>query len=178
MAAGVYLDDRTIFNNAIRQFCGGNLCEGVCLSMGALPNYIYPTGESQESSRDQIHARMGLSGLVLQAKIAFNQGIDLFAFQDSRLLLGASYNAKYQLGHPVDSQTFISDQSRGRVDECSQFYEIMADHYRADEALRKLFNRAAKQTLRAPNNLRSDQQTLPHWQGMLFNQRVNQEGIL
>jgi hypothetical protein len=128
MSMAVYLDDKNMFNEALRQFSRGDVVPGK-LSMGALPNYVYTTGESQESNRDQIHASMGLEGLSLSSKIAYNQGLDLFKMYDHRLLKGAIYSLKYNfLKESVPSETFISDKARGAVKK--PVFDILANYYR------------------------------------------------
>lgn len=129
MAAAVYLEDVNLFNNALTQLYLGNLQGGNTASMGSLPNYIYASGESQETSRDTIHSRMGLSGLAYQAEVAWNQGINLFSAYNDRLLNGAKYNATYLVGNDVESETFISDKSRGISDISSMVFEIVSNHY-------------------------------------------------
>lgn len=127
MAIGIYLDDADIFNRAIRQYYTGDVIPGT-LSMGSLPSYIYPTGESQESNRDQGHAGMGMTGLGKSCEIAWNQGIDLFSAYNDRLLLGANYNATYNvLKESVPSETFISDKNRGGLGHPT--FDILYNHY-------------------------------------------------
>lgn len=129
LAIGVYLDDRRIFNRALNQYFRGDNVTNT-LSMGALPNYIYPTGESQESNRDQGHAGMGLEGFGYTAEIAWNQGLDVFDAYDSRLLTGALYYARYNIdlsADAVESETFISDKARGSVQ--TPVFEILSNHY-------------------------------------------------
>lgn len=129
MAFGVYLDDHEIFNEALRQFYRGDVVPGSA-SMGSLANYIYPTGESQESSRDVGHWGMGLEGLGYSAEISLNQGLDIFGAYDSRLLNGANYFGTYNLsntGLPVASETFVSDRGRGTVS--TPLFEILANYY-------------------------------------------------
>ncbi len=127
MAAAVYLDDVDMFNMCLRQFYIGDYCKGNTASMGSLPNYIYPTGEAQETSRDQTHVQMGLTGLSHQCNIAWNQGLDLFTAYDNRLLKGVLYHGKYNMGEDVDSDTFASDKGRGVSAAC---FEIVYQHYK------------------------------------------------
>ncbi|MCO7124683.1 alginate lyase family protein [Sporolactobacillus shoreicorticis] len=129
MAAGVYLNDTDLFNTALRQFYRGDAVDETYPSMGSLPNYIYASGESQESSRDEAHAQLGLNGLAFQSDIAWNQGINIYDAYDSRLLKGVLYNATYNLGERVPSETFISDLSRGVSNDGSPFLEIVYNHY-------------------------------------------------
>lgn len=128
MTAAIYLNDVDLYNQALKNFYIGNASTDQ-LSMGALPNYIYPTGESQESSRDQAHVQLGINGLALQAQISWNQGLDLFSAYNNRLLKGVDYVAKYNLGENVDSDTFVSDKSRGKSNDATPAFEIIANHY-------------------------------------------------
>ena len=133
MAAAVYLDDTELFNEALVQRQLGNIQGGATASMGSLPNYVYESGEGQESSRDQTHARMGISGLAYQSEIAWNQGIDLYGDYGNRLLAGASYTARYLNGEDVNSKTFISDKGRTSSDIASMVFEILANHYGTED---------------------------------------------
>lgn len=127
MAAAVYLEDADLLNDCLTQYYIGNVCGGNTASTGALPNYIYPTGEAQESSRDQVHEEMGLTGLSYQCSIAWNQGLNLFEAYDSRLLKGVVYHSRYNLMEEVESETFISDKSRGAA---AGTFEILYQHYK------------------------------------------------
>lgn len=126
MAIGIYENNHHIFNQALEQFYRGDVAPGTA-SMGALPNYIYPTGECQESSRDQGHVSLGQTGLAWAARIASSQGVDVFSAYDDRLLTGVAYSTTYNLGMPVVSQTFISDGSRGHY--ASAILEVLSNHY-------------------------------------------------
>jgi len=125
LAIGVYLDDHAIFNRALEQFYRGDVVPGT-LSMGSLPAYIYPTGESQESNRDQGHAGLGLQGFAETSEISWNQGIDVFGAYGHRLLAAARYYGRYALGAAVPSETFISDKGRGAVS--TPLFEVLANH--------------------------------------------------
>lgn len=127
MSAAVYFEDVDLFNDCLTQYYIGNLCGGNTASTGSLANYIYPTGEAQESSRDQVHQEMGLTGLSYQCNIAWNQGLDLFEAYDSRLLKGLVYHSKYNLMEEVESETFISDKSRGAA---AATFEVVYQHYK------------------------------------------------
>ena len=129
MAAAVYLEDVDLFNDALTQMYLGNLQGGNVASMGSLPNYIYASGESQESSRDAGHSRMGIEGLAYQAEVAWNQGINLYHAYNNRLLTGALYNATYLVGNDVESKTFISDKGRLVSGISSIGFEVISNHY-------------------------------------------------
>jgi hypothetical protein len=62
-----------------------------------ISNYVYETGQCQESSRDQAHSLGGVGTLCTMAEIAWNQGDDLYGHLDNRLLLGLSFWYRYNL---------------------------------------------------------------------------------
>ena len=155
MAIGVYLDDQRIFNQALNQYYRGDNVANT-LSMGTLPSYIYRTGESQESNRDQGHAGMGLEGFGYTSEIALNQGIDVFGAYGSRLLTGALYYARYnttEAADAVESETFISDKLRGAISK--PVFEILANYYashgQASPKERALLNKALDEKYRPKN---------------------------
>lgn len=76
---------------------------------------------------------IGLVGAF--AQMALNQGIDLFAYDDNRILQGAEYAAKYNLGNEVQYTTYvnsdvtqdvISEQGRGNI---RPIWELIYNHY-------------------------------------------------
>jgi len=62
-----------------------------------LQYYFYPNGQCQESSRDQGHVMAGLHKFIEFAEIAWNQGDDIYALHDKRLLKGIEFNVRYNL---------------------------------------------------------------------------------
>jgi hypothetical protein len=96
IAIGVYLDDRTIYDQAVTYFFSGQ-------GNGAPQYYVNPvTGQTWESGRDQGHAQGGLSRLVETAHIAHNQGNEtLYAWGNNGLLRAVEYIASYNLGNDV-----------------------------------------------------------------------------
>jgi hypothetical protein len=69
------------------------------------------------------------------AQMAYNQGINLFAYDDYRILKGAEYAAKYNLGNDVQyttytnsdvTQTVISESGRGNIRPA---WELIYNHY-------------------------------------------------
>lgn len=130
LAMGVYLDDRDMFNRAVRYFLAGK-------GNGAITKYFNESGQCQESGRDQAHTQMGLGYLGCAAEIAWKQGLDLYGAADNRLLKGYEYTAKYNLGHDVPYEPYrsvegryhymtISPKARGRF---SCIYERVYNHY-------------------------------------------------
>ncbi|WP_027089120.1 alginate lyase family protein [Thomasclavelia saccharogumia] len=171
MAAAVYLEDVDLFNDALRQMYLGNLQGGNTASMGSLPNYVYATGESQETSRDATHSRMGISGLAYQAEVAWNQGINLYSAYNDRLLVGAKYNAAYLLGDNVDSKTFVSDKNRLNSDISSMVFEIVSNHYlnQVDENQDvSILTKAAEQRLRTGGTKNEAKTNAMYYGAMIF----------
>ncbi len=101
LAVGVLTDDRAKFDEAVDYFKNG-LGTG---QIDRLVNHVYPgnpaLGQCQESGRDQGHATLVVALAGAFAKIAYDQGEDLFAFKENKLLALAEYTAKYNLGEEV-----------------------------------------------------------------------------
>lgn len=119
LCIGVFCDDRTIFDRAVNHYLRGP-------GNGGITKYIYPSGQCQETTRDQNHTQMGLREFSLACRVAWNQGVDLYAAADNRLALGFEYTAKYLLGEDVFSYGPVSPQGRGRL---SDIYESAYQHY-------------------------------------------------
>ena len=94
MACAIYLNDSTIYQNAIDYFMNAN-------DNGALPRYVSETGQCQETGRDQSHAQLGLEAQCDICEMAWQQGDDLWGAYDNRLMKGIEYTAKYNLGYDV-----------------------------------------------------------------------------
>jgi hypothetical protein len=62
-----------------------------------MTNYIYSNGQCQESSRDQGHVLFAMGLIGSMAEMAWNQGDDLYSFEDSRFLLGLEFSLKYNV---------------------------------------------------------------------------------
>ena len=60
-------------------------------------NYIFENGQSQESSRDQVHALAGVSTINNMSEMAWNQGDDLYGELNNRPLLGMEFMSHYNL---------------------------------------------------------------------------------
>ncbi|MGI9243019.1 MAG: GDSL-type esterase/lipase family protein [Verrucomicrobiales bacterium] len=153
MAMGVFLDDQAMFDRAKDYFLRG---EG----NGAVGNYFKPSGQCQESGRDQGHTQMGLDYLACAAEIGWSQGVDLYGALDNRLLSGFEYTAKYNLGFDVPYEPFrsidgryhykkISDDARGRL---RPMYEKVLNHYVNRKGVEAPFTRQAVMKLREGAN--------------------------
>jgi hypothetical protein len=131
MAMGVFLNDRAMFDRAVDYYRNGS-------GNGRLTHYIInETGQCQESGRDQQHVQLGIAHLAEAAEIGWNQGLDLYAADDNRLLKGFEYTAKYCLGEDVPFVRYkdktgkydwlaISEQGRDRL---RPIYEMVYNHY-------------------------------------------------
>jgi hypothetical protein len=134
LAIGVLCDDRDIYNEAVNYFKygAGNGC------IGRAVWYVHPDGlgQWQESGRDQGHNTLGIGLMGAFCEMAWNQGNDLYGYDDNRFLKGAEYVAKYNLGNPVlykpytnclgVNQPVISEASRGAT---RPIWEMVYNHY-------------------------------------------------
>lgn len=66
---------------------------------GVLKHYIWENGQSQESSRDQDHAILGVGVCAQIAEIAWNQGDDVYGLESDRILKGYEYAARYNVSY-------------------------------------------------------------------------------
>lgn len=138
LAIGVLCDDTAKFNEAITYFKSG---AGNGNITKAIP-FLYPggLGQWQETGRDQEHALLGLGMLASFCQIAWNQGQDMYGYDDNRLLKGAEYTAKYNLWKDVPYTAYnncdsvhnlwASEQSsfgRGRLQR--PIWEMIYNHY-------------------------------------------------
>ena len=165
IAMAVFLDDRRMFNQATDYFLKGQ-------GNGAIGNYFFPSGQCQESGRDQVHTQMGLEFLANTCETAWNQGVDLYQAEDNRLLKGFEYTAKYNLGFEVPFEPYesfegrykhktISKVSRGRLRE---MYDKVFNHYYNRKGIEAPF------TLQAINKNRPESRggsSLP-WSTLMF----------
>jgi hypothetical protein len=115
---------------------------GQRLDRNAVPFLHGGLGQWQESGRDQGHTAMGMGLMGAICEMAWNQGVDLYGYDDNRFLKGAEYVAKYNLGGDVpftkyawrsgtgngkyNEQAVISDIARG---ELRPVWEILHYHY-------------------------------------------------
>ncbi|MER5750545.1 alginate lyase family protein [Streptomyces sp. NPDC002088] len=132
MAIGILTDDGTKYDQAVTYFKSG-------AGNGSLAHAVpylytdadgYALGQWQESGRDQGHSVLGMGQMGAICEMAWNQGDDLYSYDDKRFMKAAQYVAKYNLGSDVpfttytwgsgqncaqQSQTAISAASRGQV---------------------------------------------------------------
>lgn len=109
LAIAVYTDNKVMFDNAINHFMYAPV-------NGSIFKYIYPSGQCQESTRDQGHVQLGLGEFAGAARIAFTQGIDLFSLADNRIALGYEYTASFLLGNMPHCYGRISERAKNLSD--------------------------------------------------------------
>ncbi|KAG4437381.1 hypothetical protein IFR05_007145 [Cadophora sp. M221] len=138
MAIGVLSDNQTAFDYAVDYFkngSGNGAINNAITNIVSEPGTGKPLGQGQESGRDQGHSALNQQMLGVIAQQAWNQGEDLYSYNNSRLLLGAEYFARYNLGNDVPfepwtnnivSWTEISSASRGAT---RPTWELLYSHY-------------------------------------------------
>ncbi len=139
MAIGIFTDRQDLYDEAMNYLMtgGGN---------GALDKMVYfmhpgNLAQWQESGRDQGHTILGMQLFGHIAQMAWQQGDDLFAYNNYQFLAAAEYIAKYNLGHDVPFETYnwgtgqngafssqpgVSGAGRGDLDVG---YELIVAHY-------------------------------------------------
>lgn len=99
LATGIFCDDRAQVARAVDYFKHG---EGLGSIRNAIP-VVHDDGLAEwlEAGRDQGHALLGVGLMGTFCEMAWNQGVDLYGYDDSRFLKGAQYVAKWALGGEV-----------------------------------------------------------------------------
>ncbi|BCM90062.1 hypothetical protein IAD21_01913 [Abditibacteriota bacterium] len=139
ISIGVLCDRRDIYDEAVDYFYHGR-------GNGAMDKavyYVHPgnLGQWQESGRDQGHNTLGISLMGAICETAWNQGDDLYGYDNNRFLAGAEYVAKYNLGNEVPYQSYswgtgqrglkqtqpgVSPAARGMI---RPGWEMVINHY-------------------------------------------------
>ena len=105
-AIGVFCDNPALTDQALSYLHGGvgNGC------IERFVNFIHPghLGQSQEMGRDQGHATLDIAQVAAICEMAWNQGVDLYGYQNNRILAAAEYVAKYNLGEEVPFTPYAS----------------------------------------------------------------------
>ncbi len=150
LAIAIFTDNRLMFDDAIGHY-------GHAPVNGSLFKYVYPSGQCQESMRDQAHVQLGLGEFAGAAKIAFTQGVDLFSAANNRLALGFEYTARFLMGESPHCYGKISEKAKSLRDD----YETVYRHYAAlgidlpytkmaADSVRPKANRSILTSFRAP----------------------------
>jgi len=139
LAIGIFADDQAKIDQAINYFKTG---AGNGSILKAVP-FLHPNnlGQWQESGRDQGHSLLGVGLMGAFCEMAWNQGIDMYSYSNSRFRMGAEYVASYNNGNSVpfttynwgtgqncapQSHTVISETGRG---ETRAIFEMISAHY-------------------------------------------------
>lgn len=150
IAIAVFTDNHAMFNNAVDHFLHAPV-------NGSIFKYIYPSGQSQESMRDQNHVQAGIGEFAGAAQIAYTQGTDLFSIAGNRIALGYEYTAGFLLG----DSTYCYGPISYRVNALRDDYEYVYRHYaaqgiylpktkKAADSIRPRAARSVLTALRAP----------------------------
>ncbi len=155
LTIGVLCDDTAKYNEAINYYKTG-------AGMGSIANAVYTLhpgglGQWQESGRDQEHAQLGVGLLASVCEVAWNQGLDLYSYDNNRLLAGAEYVAKTNLWNEVPytgynncknaNQRWVSINGRGRLDD-RPIWEMIYNHYVVRKGLSAPNTKAMAQLMR------------------------------
>lgn len=108
-----------------------------------LKYYIYENGQCQESFRDQAHTMGGITNAFDLAKMAWNQGDNMFDAHDGRILKGLEWNTRFNLGYKYANRwpnealfnpTIANGQFLSRVTRCMRWKGLaMATYDRGAE---------------------------------------------
>ncbi|MFF3489460.1 alginate lyase family protein [Streptomyces sp. NPDC002701] len=140
LAIAILCEDDAKYDQAITYFKNG---AGNGAVRKAIPFVHGGEGlaQYQESGRDQGHSLLGVGMLGAFCETAWNQGEDLYGYDDNRVMKCAQYVAKYNLGQSVpfttyswgsgttcayNEQTVISASGRGQL---RPVWDILHYHY-------------------------------------------------
>lgn len=151
IAMAVFTDNRPLYNNAVDHFKHAPV-------NGSIFKYIYPSGQCQESPRDQGHVQLGIGEFAGAAQVAYTQGTDLFSMAGNRIALGFEYTARFLLGETPYCYCTISKRAKVLRDD----YEYVYRHYtaqgvdlpyakRAADSVRSRASRSVLTAVRAPS---------------------------
>jgi len=132
LAIAVFTDNRPLFDNAVDRFEHGPVNGGIL-------KYIYPSGQCQESPRDQGHVQLGIGEFAGAAQVAYTQGVDLFSIAGNRIARGFEYTASFLLGETPQCYCTISERAKVLRDD----YEYVYRHYTGNGVRLPFVKRAA-----------------------------------
>ncbi|MFJ8106325.1 alginate lyase family protein [Streptomyces sp. NPDC096132] len=145
LAIGVFCEERTLFEDALR-FAAAGAGNG-----GVAHRVVTADGQGQESGRDQGHEQLAVGLMGDAAQVAWNQGVDLWAYDANRILANAEYAARYNLGGDVPFtpdldrtgkyiKKTVSATGRGTL---PPIYEMYYAHYAGVRGLDTPYTKAA-----------------------------------
>lgn len=133
LAIGVLTDRHDIYQEAAEYFRHGGGNGSIEHVVWAL--YSGGIGQVQESGRDQGHTMLDIALLGTFCQMAWNQGDDFFGYDNNRVLKGAEYAARYNLGQDVPYTTYSnSDVTQPTISSASRgnerpIWELLYNHY-------------------------------------------------
>jgi len=151
LAIGILCDDQAKFDEAITYFKSG-------AGNGSVDHYVPflynngALGQGQEEGRDQGHSGLDVSLIGAFCQMAYNQGQDMFGWENNKILAACEYFADYNLGNSVPfttynwgtgqncapmSQTVISINSRG---DTRPSWALIYGHYHGLKGLAATFS--------------------------------------
>ncbi len=138
VAIGVYCDRQDIFDFGVNYLKDG-IGNG---NLKKLVWYVHPDGlaQTEEANRDQPHNIAAFGWISIAMEMAYNQGVDLWSYDNFRFLRGMEYTAKYNAGESVSnipyrrcSSTFTEGASGGPSGhgrgQKRPVWELMFNHY-------------------------------------------------
>ncbi len=137
LAIAVYTDNHEMFDNGINHILYGPV-------NGSIFKYIWPSGQCQETMRDQGHVQLGLGEFAGAAQIAWTQGVDLFSLANNRIALGFEYTASFLLGEMPHSYGKVSERAKTLRDD----YEVVYRHY-VSQGIEVPFTKTAADSVRS-----------------------------
>lgn len=153
-AIGILCDNKAVYQQALDFFKYGPGSGRVERAAW----YIHPDGTAQtdESGRDQPHNLGAWCSIAMLCQMAWNQGDDLFGYDNNRVLRAFEYNAKYNLGNDVPwiyhrnteityTET-LSNSGRG----LGQYYtyELIYSHYANVKGIAAPYSKLARDAVR------------------------------
>ena len=147
-AIGIFCDRPDIYNEALDDFYHEP-------GTGAIDKAVFYQFDGylaqwQESGRDQGHSSLGLALMAEFMQMAWNQGDDLWSYENNKFLGAAEYFAKYNLGYDVPFEhyagngdyTAISSGARGIYRPGT--WDLIYNHYVNVEGLAAPYTAAYK----------------------------------
>lgn len=95
MAIAIFCDYKEGYDKVLNYCKNGDGTGNIYRAVNFIHSPIW--GQWEESGRDQGHATGGLALYGMFCEMAWNQGSDLYAFNDSRFRKGAEYVARYNI---------------------------------------------------------------------------------
>lgn len=120
MAAGILLDDKSIYEEALGYVMNQSSTKSTSIYKG-----IGDGGQVWEMGRDNVHAMLFVDDVVQMAQMAWNQGDDLYAAGDHRILKCVDYWCRYNGGHADAPWTVVPSAENSNY---KWFYVSMHDN--------------------------------------------------